>query len=305
MPKMQEIAEGIVISTDFRRVTVGAYATGKGLVCIDVPPYPAEARRWRSQLLERFKQPIRLVILTDAQRDRLLGLHWFDEACIIAHDATMQAMRALPANYVELSADLLAHDSDERLSFAGVQLCWPRVTFNTRMTAYVEDVALSLVAMPGPTPGNIWVPFPDQGITFVGDSVVVGVPPHMLRAQSKAWLDSLTELRRARSGAEVIVPGRGRLTDREATHPISDFVRYMRRRVQHFYKTGRQRVEVLELLPDVMERVPNMPPGDYEDVERRVKTALESIYDEFALEAQVQIAAEELSFQAALDEDDE
>lgn len=305
MPKMQEIAEGIVVSTDFRRVTVGAYATGKGLVCIDVPPYPAEARRWRSQLLEHFKQPIRLVILTDAQRDRLLGLHWFDEACIIAHDATMQTIRALPTNYVELSADLLAHDSDERLSFAGVQLCYPRVTFSTRMTAYVEDVPLPLVAMPGPTPGNIWVPFPDQGITFVGDSVVVGVPPYMLRAQSKPWLDSLTELRRVRSGAEVIVPGRGPLTDREATHSISDFVRYMRRRVQHFVKTGRQRVELLDLLPDVMERVPSMRPDEYEDVERRVKTALESIFDEFGLEMQLQTILAEGPPQAEPDLDDE
>lgn len=304
MPKMQEIAAGIVVSTEFRRVTVGAFATGKGLVCIDVPPYPAEARRWCSQLLERFKQPIRLVILTDAQRDRLLGLHWFDEACIIAHDATMQTMRALPANYVELSADLLAHDSDERLSFTGVQLCYPRVTFSTRMTAYVEDVPLSLVAMPGPTPGNVWVSFPEEGITFVGDSVVVGVPPYMLRAQSKAWLDSLTELRRARSGVDVIVPGRGPLTDREATHPISDFVRYMRRRVQHFYKVGRQRVELLDLLPDVMERVPYMQPGEYDDVERRVKTALESIYDEFIFETQQQVITDSL-LQKEPDEDDE
>lgn len=301
---MQELADGIVYSTEFRRVTVGAFATGKGLVCIDVPPFPAEARRWRSQLLEHFKQPIRLVILTDAQRDRLLGLHWFDEAHIVAHDATMQTMRALPGNFIDLSADLLARDSDERISFAGVNLCYPRVTFNTRMTAYVDDAEITLVAMPGPTPGNVWVQFVEQGITFVGDSVVVGVPPFMLRAQSKDWLDSLTHLRRSRSGADVIVPGRGPLATREDTNPISEFVRYMRRRVQHFYRTGRQRVELLDLLPDVMERVPNIRPGDYEDVERRVKTGLESIYDEFILEEQMMSISGQPAPATPLDDDD-
>jgi glyoxylase-like metal-dependent hydrolase (beta-lactamase superfamily II) len=281
---MQEIAEGIVVSSEFRRITVGAFATGAGLVCIDVPPFPADARRWRSQIQERFKQPIRLVILTDAQRDRLLGLHWFDEAVIVAHDATFQAMRALPGNFVDLSADLLAADSSERLSFAGVRLCYPRVSFSQRMTAYVQDVPLSLTAMPGPTPGNVWVHFEDQGIWFVGDSVVNGVAPYMARAQSKAWLDSLTFLRRPRSGADMIVPGRGPLTTREATLPLSEFLRYLRRRVQSFVRTERPRGELLELVPDVMGRLEHVLPAEREDVERRVRAGLESIYDEFLME---------------------
>lgn len=285
---MQEIAEGIVVSTEFRRITVGAFATGRGVVCIDVPPIPEDAHRWRSQLLEYFKQPIRLVVLTDAQRDRLVGLHWFDDAYVIAHDATMQTMRGLPANFVDLTADLLAHDSDERLSFVGVRLCYPRVTFNDRMTAYVHDVGVELMAMPGPTPGNVWVQFPEQGIIFVGDSVVMNVPPYMARAQSKAWLDSLTLLRRERFGAEIIVPGRGPLTDRESTTQLSEFLRYVRRRVMHFHRAGRQRVEVLDLLPDVMDRVPFLSVGEREDVERRVKTGLESIFDEFVLAASLE-----------------
>ena len=40
---MEEIAEGVVVSTAFRLITVGAIATGQGIVCVDVPPYPAGA----------------------------------------------------------------------------------------------------------------------------------------------------------------------------------------------------------------------------------------------------------------------
>ncbi len=298
---MQEIADGIVVSTEFRRITVGAYATGKGLICFDVPPFPVDARRWHAQLLERFKQPIRLVVLTDAQRDRLLGLHWFDEALIVAHDATFQALRALPANYVDLSADLLATNSSERLSFSGVRLCTPRVTFSQRMTAYVQDVPLTLIAMPGPTPGNIWVHFEEQGIWFVGDSVVNGVPPYMGRVQSKAWLDSLTFLRRPRSGADVIVPGRGPLTTREATVELSEFLRYLRRRVQNFARAGRPRAELLTLVPDAVDRLEHVRPAERDDVERRVRTGLESIYDEFLMD---DAPSPDLSSAPLPDEDD-
>jgi glyoxylase-like metal-dependent hydrolase (beta-lactamase superfamily II) len=218
---MQEIAEGVVVSTEFRRINVGAIATGRGIVCIDVPPYPQDAQHWRSMLLERFKQPLRLVVLTDAQPDRLMGLHWFDEARVIAHDATFDAMRALPGNFIEQTADLLSRNSEERHAFGEVKLHYPCVTFNDRMTAYIDNTPLPLTAMPGPTPGNVWVHLVKERIVFTGDSVVAGDAPYMKHPRSKDWLNSLTILRRPRFAADLIIPGRGPLTDKSATVPIS------------------------------------------------------------------------------------
>jgi len=280
---MQEIAEGIVISSEFRRITVGAIATGSGVICVDVPPFPADARRWHSELLEHFKQPIYAVVLTDAQRDRLLGLHWFDEAIIVAHDAAMAAMRLLPPGFVDQSADLLATNSDERISFMGVRLHYPRVTFSARLLLHNGGAAIPLLAMPGPTPGNVWIHLPEQRVVFTGDSVVVGMPPYMARPQSKAWLDSLTLLRRPRFAADVIVPGRGPLTTKEATRPLSEFLRYVRRRVQNFYRARRLRAELPALLPEVLALL-EIPPGEEDEVERRIRAGLESIYDELLAE---------------------
>lgn len=278
---MQEIAPGVVISTAYRLLTVGAIATGSGLICIDVPPYPEDARRWRSRLLEHFKQPIRLVVLTDAHRDRLLGLHWFEEARILAHDASSAAIDALPGTFIEQAADTLSKDSEERNSFNGVRLHKPDVTFDEQMTAYVGDYPLTLTAMPGPTPGNVWVHLPDEEIVFCGDSVILDEPPYMGQAHSKAWLNSLTRLRRPRFAAEVIVPGRGPLLyDKEATQEISEFIRYMRRRVQYLYRTGHPRGEVVNILPDLLDQF-TIPSGETEAVQRRFKHGLEAIYDEF------------------------
>ncbi len=280
---MQEIAEGVVVSTEFRRITVGAIVTGRGIVCVDVPPYPDDAQRWQAMLLERFKQPIRAVVLTDSHRDRLPGLHWFDTATIVAHTATFYAMKALPNAFMDQMADALSMDSRERSSFVGVKLRLPRVTFDDRMTIYVEDVGVPLLAMPGPTPGNVWVHLPDQRVVFTGDSVVLNQPLVMGQAQSKAWLNSLTLLRRPRFAADVVVPGRGPVTDKDSTQAISEFLRYLRRRVQRLYRSGHPRSDIANIVPGIMAQL-TCPPGDEEDVQRRLKTGLESIYDEFRLE---------------------
>lgn len=281
---MEEIAEGVVVSTAFRLITVGAIATGQGIVCVDVPPYPADARRWRAQLMEHFREPIRIVVLTDAHRDRLLGLHWFEEATIIAHDATYNLMKALPAAFVDQAADALSRDSAERASFSGVQLRLPLATFTDRMTAYVGHFGVPLLAMPGPTPGNVWVRLPEKGVVFTGDSVVLNQPLYMAHAQSKAWMNSLTRLRRSRFGARIIVPGRGPvIRDPQETQAISEFLRYVRRRVQRLYRAGRPRADVANIVPGILEQL-TLPPGQEDDVQRRLKSGLERIYDEFRQE---------------------
>jgi glyoxylase-like metal-dependent hydrolase (beta-lactamase superfamily II) len=281
---MQEIAEGVVVATEYRRITVGAIATGRGIVCVDVPPYPVEARQWYACLRDYFKQPIRYVILTDAHRDRLLGLHWFEEADIIAHDATHQAIAALPSAFVEQAADALSRDSGERLSFSGVRLRLPRVTFSQRMRVYVEENSVPVQAMPGPTPGNAWVHLSDRRVVFTGDSVVLNQPPFMAQTQSKSWLDSLTALRRPRFAADVIVPGRGPLAHKEATQQLSEIVRQARRLVQRFQRAGKPRMDIGELLPEFLTSL-DVSPGEESEVHRRLRAGLEGIYDELLLEA--------------------
>ena len=43
---MEELAPGIYAETDFIGVNVGAIATSKGLVAVDVPSFPRDARSW-------------------------------------------------------------------------------------------------------------------------------------------------------------------------------------------------------------------------------------------------------------------
>ena len=43
---MQKLAKDIYVESNFPGVTVGAILTSDGIICIDTPTHPADARRW-------------------------------------------------------------------------------------------------------------------------------------------------------------------------------------------------------------------------------------------------------------------
>jgi glyoxylase-like metal-dependent hydrolase (beta-lactamase superfamily II) len=92
----------------------------------------------------------------------------------------------------------------ERNSFAGVQLQVPTVGFTYRLHLRYGGYNIPLLAMPGPTAGNLWVHLPEQRIVFVGDSVLADQHPYISSPSTKDWLESLTILRRSFCGRLII-----------------------------------------------------------------------------------------------------
>src|SRR5258706_9428071 len=86
---MQKLARDIYVESGFAGVTVGAVVTAQGIVCIDAPTHPADARRWRLKLSQLSDAPVSFVVNLDHHRDRVLGAQWF-EAPVIAHEATSE-----------------------------------------------------------------------------------------------------------------------------------------------------------------------------------------------------------------------
>ena len=277
---MQELAPGVFIESGFRRVNVGAILTDDGFVLIDTPPYPADARYWRNILASIADLPILAIVNTDCHRDRVLGNAWFDAKVIVAHDDTIASMRNLPSSFLETSVDALASDSVERNSFSGVQFRVPSVGFTRRMQLRYGGRHISLLGMPGPTNGNLWVHLPEYRILFAGDSVIADQHPYISSPCTKNWLDNLTILRRTRFPADLIVPGRGPVVDKSATESISNYLRLARRRVQSLYRAGRPRADTSTLVPELLDMFP-YDAHNLERIQRRIKSGLDRIYEEF------------------------
>jgi cyclase len=277
---VNELAPGVFVETSFRRVNVGAILTDQGYVLIDTPPYPDDARRWREMLLAEADAPLLAIVNTDCHRDRIIGNYWFDPHVIVAHDNAIAEMRSFPSSYLETAIDALAHTDGQRDIFAGVRLRLPGIGFNHRIQLRYGTWTIPLLAMPGPTAGSLWVHLPDQRIVFVGDSISVDAHPYISSPTTKQWLESLTALRRARFAADQVVPGRGPLVDKSATEPISNYLRLARRRVYSLYRTGRPRADTSTLIPELLELFPYNE-ADIDRVQRRIKSGLDRIYEEF------------------------
>jgi glyoxylase-like metal-dependent hydrolase (beta-lactamase superfamily II) len=279
---VQELAPGIFVETGFRRVNVGAILTDDGFVLIDTPPYPHDAQQWRLMLAELSDKPILAIVNTDCHRDRILGNCWFEARVIVAHDETISQIRSFPSAFVDAAIDALSIDVFERSSFAGVRLHSPSVGFTRRLQLRYGGRNIPLIAMPGPTAGNLWVHLHDERILFAGDSIIANQHPYISSTYTKSWLENLTNLRRARFAAEQIVPGRGPIVDKTATEPLSNYLRLARRRIQSLYRLGRPRADTATVVPELLDMFPYHE-ADLERIQRRIKSGLDRIYEEFKI----------------------
>jgi len=277
---VRELAPNVFVETGYRLVNVGAILTGDGWVLVDAPPYPRDAQHWHHCLEEIALLPILALILTDGQREHLLGACWFGARTIVAHEETSQQIANLPQTFLDSASDALASNALEREQLAAVSLLMPNAGLTERMQLRFGAWHISLLAMAGPTAGSVWVHLPEQRVLFAGPGICIDEHPTIASCRTKDWLENLTELRRPSFAADIIVPGHGPVVDKSATEPISNYLRVARRRVFSLYRAGRPRADTAALVPELLEMFP-YDASDIENVQRRVKSGLDRIYEEF------------------------
>ncbi len=276
---MEEIAHGIFVETLYRGANVGAIATEHGWVCVDTPPYPADARAWRAQLVRRGPDRVLYTVNLDHHRDRVLGTFWI-QAPVVAHEVTGEKLRGYGHVFPQLIVDALAsRDPDAASELAKVRVVPPQVTLLHRLTLYEGKRSITILHTPGPTPGALWVQCPDEGVLFTGDSVVLGTHPWLAEADTKAWLDSLAQLRRDRMRLEALVPGRGPVGDKSSADTIAAYLRLVRGRVRGLHQSGRPRSDTGSLVSELLRQFP-INNESRERVQRRIKAGLDHVYDE-------------------------
>jgi glyoxylase-like metal-dependent hydrolase (beta-lactamase superfamily II) len=273
---MQKLAKDVFVEAGFAGVTVGAVITSDGVICIDAPTQPADARRWRLKLAQLTDRPVRYVINLDHHRDRVLGSASF-EAPVIAHEATSERLRQLPELFKGASSEAGA-DSDLAPDLAGVRLVPPEITFTGRMTLCQGAREIHLVHRPGNAPGAVWVELPAERIVFTGDAVTLGVPPPLQDADLDAWLAQLAALRKARYPAQTIVPGRGGLTNKAGVRPMEDFLRAVRRKRDSLTRGKKTRADAAGAAEDLLAAF-TVPAALREHYLRRLRVGLEHLYD--------------------------
>ena len=276
MRDMHKLAGTTYVESSFPGVTVGAVVTKAGIVCIDTPTRPLDARAWRSKLASLSPKPILYVINTDHHRDRVLGNQWL-EAPVIAHDWVGERMRLYPEI---LKSGGLDTGSDYELmrELAGVRVIPPQITFSEELILLKGDREIVVRHMPGASPGASWVMLPETGVVFTGDSVVMDTHPCLADADFNVWAENLNELRKTKFPAKTIVPGRGKTTDKAGVKRTQDYLKAARRRLEPIIKSNRSRMELATVAGELLKQFP-VPDAQRDVVMRRVRAELERWYD--------------------------
>jgi len=276
---MREVAPGAFAETRYEGGNVGFVVTGAGVICIDVPMLPADLKRWKAQIASTTDEPIIALVQTDYDQERVLGPALLGVP-VIAHDSAPEKMKTYTSDKVmNQISDLLGEDVGEE----GWQVRMPEVTFSERLILYKGMRELHVMHGGGHSPATCMVYLPEDGVIFTGDVVFNGLHPSVAQAETKDWLSALTQLRKMQ--ADTIVPGHGDVCDKEATHPLSEYIRDLRAAVRRNFQLGRSKSETsAAVIPEFIDAFPYKQ-SDREKIRQLVKGGSDRIYDEYRAEA--------------------
>lgn len=273
---MHKLAGNVYVENSFNGVTVGAIVTKDGIIVVDTPTRPSDARTWREKLLTLSPKPILYVINTDHHRDRVLGNQWFD-APVIAHDWVGERMRLYPELVKSAGFDIAA-DYELMRELAGVRVMPPHITFSNELTLLRGDREIIVQHVPAQSRGAAWVLVPDASVVFTGDSVVLDTHPRFADADLEAWMGSLDELRKAKYPAKTIVPGRGKPIDKAGVKFTLDYLKAARKKLDTLTKGGRTRADSATIAAELIKQFP-VPDAQRDVLARRLRADVERWYD--------------------------
>jgi len=225
---MKEIAENILIETDYEGVTVGAILSDRGVILIDTPLSPKDTNAWRTTASRAAGGSDRLLVLLDEHYDRTSGASSI-KCPIITHEKTAQVLSGRPSS--KASTDITGTVWEENDQLMTTRWMQPEITFTQNLTINWGDAEILLEHYPGPSRGSTWVIVPERQAAFIGDTVTPGQPPFLANAEIDEWLNALHELVLVRFRDYVLVSGRGELVTKQDVKEQQKFLRKIRRRL--------------------------------------------------------------------------
>jgi glyoxylase-like metal-dependent hydrolase (beta-lactamase superfamily II) len=294
---MEKIRSNIFVETVYPGVNVGCVVTGQGSICIDTPWLPAEAQRWRARIRSLDGEPVRVVVYTNGQQERVLGTQYLirpqqppliglppppapehnqdlGKGTVVAHKQAWEQVQSLCSNNFKQSMiDFLA---DRDPDVVDLEVILPQITLDERIKLFAGDEVVTLLAA---SRGMLWVWLAEQRVLFTGDTIVVGTHPPLTITDTEEWLGALERLRQEEQFQDaVIVPGRGALCDVSAAEPLTSYLSMARESTLKIYRTGRSKADLNAVAADLMPLYP-VANGQRERVQRQIKQGLDELYD--------------------------
>ncbi len=226
---MQAITDNIFIEDQFLGVVLGVIVTPRGLIQIDAPASPEDARSWRASLMNLGGGMERVLINLDPHPDRTLGARAMD-CTVIAHEKTANTFRTRPTTF-KAQGEETGADWESIAGLGSIRWAPPEISFSSQMTLYWGDSPVVLEHHPGPAAGAIWVILPDEKVVFVGDTITKNQPPFLANANFPDWIEAVNLLLDPAYKGYTIVSSRGGVATPNNIKNQLDFLKYARDRL--------------------------------------------------------------------------
>ncbi len=281
---IREIAPDIFIETEYHGANVGFICTGEGVVLIDTPTLPDDARAWQDEIRQRTSQEILYIINTDHHRGHIMGNQYFPTAVVISHEYAWKEIRSYGDGFrtrlLNLYTDRFPDAAQEWQD--SLHIVEPQITFQGRISLFRGEKEITLIPLGGHTPATTVIFLPEEKLLFAGDLVVTDRPPFLSQSNTQEWLRALTYLRKL--PYDTLIPGHGEPTGKEATEKMSEFLRLVRRQVRSAYRQGLSKAETARSLRHLIHYWP-IPPFEKPKADRRFKSSLNRVWNEMRTEA--------------------
>lgn len=211
--------------------------TSEGVVVINAGDNYLLAKALHEEIRNITDQPVKFVILENAQGHAMLGSSYWKEqgAKIIAHKDAAEYIAARG------NASLERMKRGRRDKALGTQVVQPDITFDERYDLQLGGEHIEVLNLgPAHSPGDISVWLPDKKLVIAGDIAfhqrMVFIPE---QADTAGWIKTWDKF--AGLKAEIIIPGHGEPTNmQEVTRYTRDYLAYMRNEMAKLIDEGKE-----------------------------------------------------------------
>jgi cyclase len=211
---MQTFKNRVFVETDYLGANVACISTKKGLIAIDSPFLPEDARDWAKRLRERTGQDVAYQINTDHHFDHVMGNAFLTDN-VICHSTAARGIEFL-RDKNELKGIIRASFPDVLDSLESelddLRIPSPLITFKQKMTLDLEDATVVLEFVGGHSPATILIYLVEDKVAFTGDNVE-GLFPYFGQGRFNGWQATLRKI--LAMDIDVLVPGHGPVGGRE------------------------------------------------------------------------------------------
>jgi len=235
---MQIFKNRIFVETQYLGANVGCVSTKKGLVLIDSPLLPKDARDWAGKIRDATGQDIAYLINTDHHFDHIMGNSFLTDR-VVCHSAAARGMKFFRDKKEELKKAVqgtfprVLRDFEAEID--ALEITSPHITFQKKLTLYLDDITLLLEFVGGHSPATILIHLPEDRLVFTGDNVETQFP-FFLQGRFHAWKEVLQKI--FSMDIELVVPGHGPVGGKELIEKYLTFFQNMEEEVKDFGLKG-------------------------------------------------------------------